>query len=84
MTDGGDDRYRPGDVKKLGKLEGQRYRKRRHFQDYRPGGIKYYMLKVDPVKNMLFNPMNPLILMVIQAVSSVYHTPHPFGIPQSR
>jgi arginyl-tRNA synthetase len=43
--------------KELGKLEGlDDQEKENIFRIIGMGAIKYYMLKVDPVKNMLFNP----------------------------
>ena len=43
--------------KELGKLEGlNESEKERIFRIIGLGALKYYMLKVDPVKNMLFNP----------------------------
>jgi arginyl-tRNA synthetase len=43
--------------KELGKLEGlDDQEKENIFRIIGMGALKYYMLKVDPVKNMLFNP----------------------------
>jgi arginyl-tRNA synthetase len=43
--------------KELGKLEGlDDHEKENIFRIIGMGALKYYMLKVDPVKNMLFNP----------------------------
>lgn len=43
--------------KELGKLEGLNEEEREDiFRIVGMGALKYYMLKVDPVKNMLFNP----------------------------
>ena len=58
----------------LGKLESSSKEEAEEtFRMIALGALKYFILKVDPRKNMMFNPMNQLISMVIPGLSFNTH-----------
>lgn len=77
--------------KELGKLEGlNEGEKEDIFRIIGMGALKYYMLKVDPVKNMLFNPREsidfdgntgPFIQYTYTRIRSVFRKADDMGIP---
>jgi arginyl-tRNA synthetase len=77
--------------KELGKLEGlNESEKEDIFRIIGMGALKYYMLKVDPVKNMLFNPREsidfdgntgPFIQYTYTRIRSVFRKAEEIGIP---
>jgi arginyl-tRNA synthetase len=74
----------------LGKLEGLNADEKEHiFRVIGLGALKYYMLKVDPVKNMLFNPKEsidfdgntgPFIQYTFTRIQSVFRKADELGI----
>jgi len=76
--------------KELGKLEGlSEAEKEEIFKIIGLGALKYYMLKVDPVKNMLFNPREsidfdgntgPFIQYTYTRIRSVFRKADEMGI----
>jgi arginyl-tRNA synthetase len=77
--------------KELGKLEGLNDAEKENiFRMIGMGALKYYMLKVDPVKNMLFNPREsidfdgntgPFIQYTYTRIRSVFRKAAEMGIP---
>ena len=78
--------------KELGKLEGLNENEKEDiFRIIGLGALKYYMLKVDPVKNMLFNPREsidfdgntgPFIQYTYTRIRSVFRKADELGIKQ--
>jgi arginyl-tRNA synthetase len=78
--------------KELGKLEGlNEAEKEDIFKIIGLGALKYYMLKVDPVKNMLFNPREsidfdgntgPFIQYTYTRIRSIFRKADELGIKQ--
>jgi arginyl-tRNA synthetase len=76
--------------KELGKLEGLNDSEKEDiFRTIGMGALKYYMLKVDPVKNMLFNPTEsidfdgntgPFIQYTYTRIRSVFRKAEEMGI----
>jgi arginyl-tRNA synthetase len=77
--------------KELGKLEGlNETEKEDIFRIIGLGALKYYILKVDPVKNMLFNPQEsidfdgntgPFIQYTYTRIRSVFRKAGEMGVP---